>query len=211
MIETIIELSLSLDYQPIESMFLDYKSLEVFSYDKIHRYIRTLIINENNNLDILILLKNPSEDDNLQSSVILKILNIFKRNIYTNIRYTNIRSITFINLISVITKITDKNLIENNYDNTNIEFIKKILNNIKYGEIFITVGQDLIRGLTNIFNETYKEIMNLILEKKIKLKFFGKFVGRNKNIPCNPARMSYNDIKLLDLDESIIINHINRL
>lgn len=195
------------------SLFLNYKSINIFSIDGKHRYRKTIIINENNYLNIAILLFNPSYDENPEISVINIIIDIFKNN-----KYNNIRSITFINLISVITKSTNKNIIKNNYDNNNIEYIKKLLDNINYNEIFIAVGQHLIsQGLTNIFNNTYKEIMYLILEKNIKLKYFGIFV-KNKNInsiynkiPCYPSRKSNSKIKLLNLNKIIVKNYIKHI
>lgn len=194
----------------VNNSFFDYQTIEIFSNDKIHRYRKTIMINKNNNLNIAILLQNPSEDDNSEFNIIKIIFDIFNKN-----KYNNIRSVTIINLVSVITKLTDKNLIKKNYNNNNIEYIKKLLNITDYNEIFIAVGQHLInQGLTKIFNETYKKIMFLIFEKKIKLKYFGIFV-KNKNIksiynkiPCCPTRKSNNLIKLLDLDKNIVKYYI---
>ena len=90
----------------------------------------------------------------------------------------------------------------------NLNFINKILNNMKYNELFIGVGQHALNCGLEEFNTIYKSIINIIKEldlSQIKLKQFGHLVNNN-TIPMYPINPRY-PINIQDLQLEILTNY----
>lgn len=190
----------------------EYKIEICISIDSNNRYWKEIFISDDENkLKILIFLQNPSTDE--KDGTLLKLIKKFLE--CENYR-DNIYSITFINVYSKIdTKIKKWNSeILTDYEKSNVDAIKILLLTKNYNECYIGCGQHLCRlgtkdkQIENYFLETYKNIVNMMLNKII---LFKGFLGFTKyHIPDYPYSLKTNyNPKFTDISIDILRSETN--
>jgi len=178
------------------------KVKELFNETKTDRFYKEIIFDNDDGLNILLLLQNPSDDEN--SNLIFE--QIIKKFMNDSYYHNNISKITIINPSSFITKKLERSHRElyKQYENENIIEITNLLTNNIYDEIYIGTGQHAYKACNfkDDFTRPYKKIISLIDEKQnsIIYKYFGRFVCNN-TLAGYPARFP---ISLDVLNRSII-------
>ena len=195
----------------------EYKTEICCSIDNNNRYWKKIFISDDENkLKILIFLQNPSNDKNIGT-----LEKLIKKFLEPHENYKdNIYSITFINVYSKIdTKIKNwndlyfNNTILTDYEKSNVDAIKILLLNENYDECYIGCGQHpCTKGpqIKKYFLETYKKIVNMMLNKIISFKGFYDFT--KFHIPDYPysQKTKYNPI-FRDIPTEILQSKINQI
>jgi hypothetical protein len=194
----------------------EYKTEICYSIDNNNRYWEKIFIsNDENKLKILIFLQNPSNDKHL--GTLKKLIKKFLE--HENYK-DNIYSITFINVYSKInTKITKwndlyfNNTILTDFEKSNVDVIKILLLQENYNECYIGCGQHpCTKGqhIKKYFLETYKKIVNMMLNKIISFKGFYDFT--KYHIPDYPySPKTKNNPIFRDIPIDLLRTKINQI
>ena len=118
------------------------KVKELFNETKTDRFYKEIIFDNDDGLNILLLLQNPSDDEN-SNLIFEQIIKKFMNDSYYD---NNISKITIINPSSFITKKLERSHRElyRSYENENIIEITNLLTNNIYDEIYIGYGDSYI-------------------------------------------------------------------
>ena len=190
----------------------EYKIEICISIDSNNRYWKEIFISDDENkLKILIFLQNPSKDE--KEGTLIKLINKFLE--CENYR-DNIYSITFINVYSKIdTKIKKwDSKILTEYEKSNVDAIKILLLTKNYNECYIGCGQHLCtlgekgKQIKKYFLETYKNIVNMMLNRIISFKGFWEFTKYHvPDYPYSPKN-KYNP-KFIDIPIDLLRSETN--
>jgi hypothetical protein len=197
----------------------EYKTEICYSIDNNNRYWEKIFISDDENkLKILIFLQNPSNDKKI--GTLKKLIKKFLE--YENYK-DNIYSITFINVYSKIdTKIKNwndlyfNNTILTDFEKSNVDAIKILLLKENYDECYIGCGQHPCtlgkkgQQIKKYFLETYKKIVNMMLNKIISFKGFYDFT--KYHVPDYPysQKTKYNPI-FRDIPIDLLLSKINQI
>ena len=189
--ETKIKLN-NKDYLEIKSQINFTSSIcditEIFSLNKLFRYSKLIILDENKTEKICIILQNPSNNDNNLSSNYNKIIKLISE------QNDNIHSIILINLFARIEADIKnwKNIYQliDQDENNNMIYIKNNIFNINYNEYYLGYGQHIQYICTkDIFRPIYCKFLSilLLLENIIMKKFHSEYCKIDKlEIPGYP-------------------------